>query len=154
MTGLNHAAVTTADLDRLCAFYAELLDAEIIDTPAPPGTWAATIRIGVGAGLAVLEAPGNPHVHGSTVMLDRGHLDHVAFDVPGPAELEEIRRRVLGLGAGDGTVSDYGPMLSVYFVDPDGMGTEACSVRDPTFTGAHAPEVFSGDLGALASPGV
>src|SRR5512139_4105120 len=55
VTGLNHVAVTTADLDRLCAFYAELLDAEIIDTPAPPGTRAATIRIGHGAGLAVLE---------------------------------------------------------------------------------------------------
>ena len=60
----------------------------------------------------------------------------------------------MALGAGDGTVSDYGPMLSVYFVDPDGMGTEACWLRDPTFTGAHAPEPFTGDLGALASPGV
>jgi|RhiMethySRZTD1v2_1073278.scaffolds.fasta_scaffold01574_7 catechol 2,3-dioxygenase-like lactoylglutathione lyase family enzyme len=149
VAGLNHVAVTTADLDRLCTFYAELLDAEIVETPAPPGTRAATIRIGAGAGLAVLEAPGNPHVQGSTTMLDRGHLDHVAFDVPGPAELEEIRRRVLAQGAGDGTVSDYGPMLSVYFVDPDGMGTEACWLRDPTFTGAHAPERFTGSLGDL-----
>ena len=118
-----------------------------------PGTRAATIRIGAGAGLAVLEAPGNPHVRGSSTMLDRGHLDHVAFDVAGPAELEEVRRRVVALGAGDGTVSDYGPMLSVYFVDPDGMGTEACWLHDPTFTGAHAPEPFTGDLRALASPG-
>lgn len=149
VTGLNHVAVTTADLDRLCAFYAELLDAEIIDTPAPPGTRAATIRIGHGAGLAVLEAPGNPHVDGSATMLGRGHLDHVAFDVPGPAELDELRRRVVACGAGDGTVSDYGPMLSVHFVDPDGMGTEACWLRDPTFTGAHAPEVFTGDLLSL-----
>ena len=149
VTGLNHVAVTTADLDRLCAFYAELLDADIIDTPAPPGIRAATIRIGPGAGLAVLEAPGNAHVDGSTAMLDRGHLDHVAFDVAGPAELDELRRRVVALGAGDGAVSDYGPMPSVYFVDPDGMGTEACWLRDPTFTGAHAPEPFTGDLLSL-----
>ena len=152
VTGLNHVAITTGDLDGLCAFYADLFDAEIVETPAPPGTRAATIRIGAGAGLAVLEAPGNPHVRGSATMLDRGHLDHVAFDVAGPTELEEVRRRVVALGAGDGTVSDYGPMLSVYFEDPDGMGTEACWLRDPTFTGAHAPEPFTGDLRALASP--
>jgi len=37
-------------------------------------------------------------------------------------------------------------MLSVYFVDPDGMGCEACWLDDPTFTGAHAPEPFTGSL--------
>lgn len=28
------------------------------------------------------------------------------------------------------------------------MGTEACCLRDPTFTGAHAAETFTGDLAA------
>jgi catechol-2,3-dioxygenase len=82
-------------------------------------------------------------------MLDRGHIDHLAFDVPGGRALETIRRRLVEQGASDGAVSDYGPLLSVYFTDPDGMGAEACWVRDPSYQGFHAPEPFTGDLVAL-----
>ena len=36
-----------------------------------------------------------------------------------------------------------------YFVDPDGMDSEVCWLRDPSFAGAHAPVPFTGDLADL-----
>ncbi len=146
VTGLNHAAIITRDLDALAAFYVEVFDAELVDTPAPPGTRATTVRLSPTSGLAVLEVPGNAHADGTGAMLARGHLDHIALDVPGPRQLEEVRRRLVARGASDGVVHDYGPLLSVHFVDPDGMDSEACWLRDPSFADAHAPVPFPGSL--------
>lgn len=49
-------------------------------------------------------------------------------------------------GASDGAVMDYGPMLSVHFTDPDGMGCEVCWLRDPSLAGFHTPERYTGPL--------
>ena len=149
VTGLNHVALVTADLDRRAAFSVAVFAAEVIDVPAPPGTRAVVVQLAERAGLAVMELPTSAHVRGSSRMLDRGHLDHFAVDVPDGRSLEAVRRRLVAQGASDGAVSDYGPMLSVYFADPDGMAAEACWVRDPSYAGFHAPEVFTGDLAAL-----
>ncbi len=146
VAGINHAAIVTADLDRLAAFYVEVFDAETIATPAPPGTRALTIRLSPTTGLALMEIVGNPHTSGSEAMLARGHLDHIALEAPTPAALDEVRRRLVDRGATDGVVNDYGPMLSVHFVDPDGMGSEVCWVRDPTFADTHPPVPLEGSL--------
>ena len=147
VTGINHVALVTSDLDRLSEFYVAAFDAAVLDVPSPPGTRTVVIQVAASAGLAVMEMPTNPHVAGSSRMLDRGHLDHLAFDVPDGPALEAVRRRLVALGATDGAVSDYGPMLSVYFTDPDGMGAEVCWVRDASYHGFHAPEPFAGELG-------
>jgi catechol 2,3-dioxygenase-like lactoylglutathione lyase family enzyme len=149
VTGLNHAAIVTADLDRLTAFYATVFDAEILETPAPPGTRATTVRLSASCGLALLEVPGNPFASGAGAMLARGHLDHIALDAPSPRALGVLRDRLVAHGASDGTVHDYGPMLSVHFVDPDGMDCEVCWLRDPAFRDAHAPVPFTGSLADL-----
>ena len=149
VTGINHVGLVTADLDRLAAFYVAVFDAEVLDVPAPPGTRAVVVQLADRAGLAVMELPTSAHVRGSSRMLDRGHLDHLAVDVPDGRSLEAVRRRLVAQGASDGAVSDYGPMLSIYFTDPDGMAAEACWVRDPSYAGFHAPEPFTGDLAAL-----
>jgi catechol 2,3-dioxygenase-like lactoylglutathione lyase family enzyme len=146
VSGLNHVAVMTDDLDRAAAFYVDVFDAELIDTPAPPGSKATTVRLSATAGLTFLEVPGNPHGTGSTQMLGRGHLDHLALEAPGGAELEELRRRLVAKGASTGEINDYGSMVSVYFVDPDGMGCEVCWIRDPSFAELHPPVPFTGKL--------
>ncbi len=99
VTGLNHAAIVTADLERLVSFYVDVFGAETIDVPAPPGTRATTVRLSETSGLALMEIPGNPpHTEGSTVMLGRGHLDHIALDAPTASALEEVRRRLVAPG--------------------------------------------------------
>lgn len=146
VAGFNHVAVITADLDRLAAFYIDTLDAEYVEVPAPPGTRAGTVKLTETAGIVVMEMPANPHVAGSADMLARGHIDHLALEAPTAAVLDELRRRLVAAGAADGTVMDYGPILSIYFTDPDGMGGEVCWVRDPSFAGFHAPEPYTGPL--------
>ena len=48
-------------------------------------------------------------------------------------------RVLVALGASDGAVTDLGPQLSFWFVDPDGMHIAVDWVRDPSLQGFHAP---------------
>ncbi len=38
----------------------------------------------------------------------------------------EIRRRLIDREATDGFVTDFGPVLSLFFTDPDGLEGEVC----------------------------
>jgi hypothetical protein len=150
LSGFNHVAVLTADLDRLAAFYISVFDAKMLDAPAPPGTRVAFLRITATTAIDLIEVPDSPHTAGSTRMLERGHIDHLALEAPTAAALEELRRRLVERGASDGAVTDYGPILTVKFVDPDGMASEVVWVRDSSFSGAHPPRPFTGSLTDLA----
>ena len=62
--------------------------------------------------------------------------------VSGPTGLEafeEIRRRLMARGAADDFVTDFGPILSMFFRDPDGLEAEVC-VANPD----GQPDVFNG----------
>ena len=136
---VNHVAIVTADLERVVRFYGEVFGCERVDVPAPPGAArAAIVRLGRAA-ISFVEAAGNPDAAGSASELARGHLDHVALDAPSPGALERARRRLVERGASDGRVRDYGPMVCVSFIDPDGMGSEVCWLRDPSLAGLHPP---------------
>jgi catechol 2,3-dioxygenase-like lactoylglutathione lyase family enzyme len=150
LSGLNHVAVITADLDRLVTFYREVFGAEAIDVPSPPGTTTKIVRLGPTGGLAVMEAPDNPYARGSTQMLGRGHLDHFALEVPSAEALDMVRARLVLRNASNGEIQDYGPMLAVYFEDPDGTGCEICWVRDRSLTGGHEPRVLRNALATVA----
>jgi catechol 2,3-dioxygenase-like lactoylglutathione lyase family enzyme len=146
IAGLNHTAVLTADADRLAAFYAEVFGLEVLEAPSPPGTRTLLLRVSPTANLTVIEAPGTRWADGSGPMLGRGHIDHVALEAPDAAALETLRRRLVASGASDGSASDYGPMVAVGFVDPDGMASEVCWIRDPTGAGMHAPVKLAGPI--------
>jgi len=146
VSGINHVGILSQDLDRLTAFYADVLDATIVDIPEPPGTKAALVQLSPTAGLAVMQKlEGDPPAP-RTELLDRGHIDHLAFDASSATALEELRCRLVARGASDGSVHDYGPFLSVGFTDPDGMPTEVVWLRDRSLTGAHPPVDFHGSL--------
>jgi hypothetical protein len=59
-------------------------------------------------------------------MFGRGRLDHVGFQATSMDAFEEIRRRLLARGACDEFVTDFGPALSLFFRDPDGLEAEVC----------------------------
>jgi catechol 2,3-dioxygenase-like lactoylglutathione lyase family enzyme len=147
VTGLNHVAVLTGDLERLVAFYSDVLGGEPVDVPPQPGSNRGTaVRFGPTSALVVLEVDGNPHTDGRGDELGRGHLDHVAFEVPTAAALEAVRQRLVAYGASDGRINDYGALVSVGFTDPDGMATEVCWLRDPALRDLHHPVPLDGDL--------
>lgn len=131
-SGVSHAAIVTADLERLVEFYAGVFDAEVLDVPVQPGAErAALVRLAPSCALALLEVPESPHATGHGPELARGHVDHLALDVASADTLAEVGRRLVARGASDGAVSDYGAMVCVGFTDPDGMRSEVCWVRDP-----------------------
>jgi hypothetical protein len=39
---------------------------------------------------------------------------------------DTIRERLIARGSTDGFVTDFGPILSLFFVDPDGLEGEVC----------------------------
>ena len=52
---------------------------------------------------------------------------------------DEIRTRLMARGASDDFVTDFGPILSVFFRDPDGLECEVCVVNPDAKPGVANP---------------
>ena len=140
VTGINHVAIMTEDVDRFCAFYADVFGATVVFAETTPQFRHAILTVGGGPWvLHPIQTDANPHARASAAMIDRGHLDHFALEVPDRAAFDEVRARLVARGASDGAVTDLGPKLSFWFTDPDGMHVEVDWVRDPSLQGFHAP---------------
>ncbi|MGH3615325.1 MAG: VOC family protein [Pseudonocardia sp.] len=139
LTGINHVAIMTEDLDRFIDFYTGVLEASVVFEETNPQFRHAILTVGGGSVLHPVQMAGNPHARASSAMTDRGHLDHLALDVPSREAFDEVRRRLVAHGVSDGAVTDLGPKLSFWFVDPDGMHIEVDWVADPSLQGFHAP---------------
>ncbi len=138
-TGINHVAILTDDLDRFVAFYTEVFGAEVVFTDTNAHFAHAILRIGGVSVLHPVQRPDRAHGAASPRMLDRGHLDHLALDVPSREAFDELRARLVARGASDGSVTDLGPKISFWFTDPDGMHGEVDWVHDPSLSGFHDP---------------
>jgi catechol 2,3-dioxygenase-like lactoylglutathione lyase family enzyme len=134
LKGLNHVATLTNDSARLQAFYREVFDAEVVrdgaEFPDGSGPRLSIIKIGEWSELNVFEIEGNTEADRQTPMFGRGRLDHLAVQAASLEAFEEIRARLMARGAADDFVTDFGPMLSLFFRDPDGLECEVC-VENP-----------------------
>lgn len=139
LTGVNHVAVLTTDLDRFVEFYTDVFELDVVFTETAPGFRHAILRTGPTSWLHPAEVAGNAHGEASPAMFDRGHLDHLALSAASPASFDAIRRRLVGRGATDGAVDDLGAFHSIWFDDPDGMRVEVVVIVDDTLQGVHAP---------------
>ena len=137
ITGFNHVAFVTRDLDRLRAFYQEVfeIDGPVL-TNGPGGTRHAMLRLGDGAVLHPFEVPNADLDGAGTEMFRRGRVDHFALDAGDEETLERLRARLVAVGASDGEVTDFGPILSVHFQDPDGTQLEVACCKRRSKTGA------------------
>jgi catechol 2,3-dioxygenase-like lactoylglutathione lyase family enzyme len=142
LKGLNHVAVITNDSTRLQNFYKDVFEAEVVrdgsEFPDGQGPRLSIIKIGEWSELNVFEITGNSEADRQTPMFGRGRLDHMAVQAASVAAFESIRDRLMALGAADDFVTDFGPMLSIFFRDPDGLECEVC-VENPDFV----PGVFN-----------
>jgi len=113
-----------------------VFDAEILaEPPGPPGERAGDVRmtivqVGPTAELNVFEIKGNAEAARQTPMFGRGRLDHLALMAESVDAFETIRDRLIARGAADEFVTDFGPLLSIFFRDPDGLECEVC-VENP-----------------------
>ena len=142
LNGLNHVAVLTRDSDRLHAFYREVFDATVREAQGAPegaGVRLTFIDIGPFQELNVFEVEGNTEAERQVPMFGRGRLDHLALQAASLEAFETIRDRLMARGAADDFVTDFGPILSVFFRDPDGLECEVCVANPDAVPGASNP---------------
>jgi catechol 2,3-dioxygenase-like lactoylglutathione lyase family enzyme len=135
LNGVNHVAILTNDAKRLHAFYREVFDAPVTkDLAAGEGGRLSFIDIGPTNELNVFEIEGNTEAQRQTPMFGRGRIDHIGLQAASIEAFDTIRERLIAKGSTDGFVTDFGPILSLFFVDPDGLEGEVC-VTNPNAVG-------------------
>lgn len=139
LNGFNHVAVLTNDTQRLADFYRDVFGAEIDGELVMDEGRITTICIGDTAELNVFEVEGNTEAQRQTPMFGRGRIDHLGLQAASLEAFEEIRRRLIARGAGDEFVTDFGPVLSVFFTDPDGLEGEVCVTNPDAVPGVLNP---------------
>jgi catechol 2,3-dioxygenase-like lactoylglutathione lyase family enzyme len=140
LSGVHHVAIITHDTDRLVDFYRDVFDAS---AAAPvtegPGMKLTIVHVGPFAELNVFEIDGNSEADRQTPMFGRGRIDHLALRAESLDAFETIRERLIVRGASDEFVTDFGPVLSVFFRDPDGLECEVCVPNPDAVPGRMNP---------------
>ena len=142
LNGLNHVAILTKDTERLHAFYREVFDATSRMNDAVPDAdrvRMSFIDIGPFQELNVFEVQGNTEADRQVPMFGRGRIDHLALHAESLEAFETIRERLIARGAADEFVTDFGPILSVFFRDPDGLECEVCVPNPDAKPGVSNP---------------
>jgi len=140
LEGFNHVAILTNDTERLASFYRDVFDADVQATKSEgPGMRLTSIRIGQQAELNVFEVEGNTEAQRQRPMFGRGRIDHLALQAASLEAFEEIRDRLMACQAADDFVTDFGPILSVFFRDPDGLEGEVCVANPDAVPGVGNP---------------
>jgi len=141
--GLNHVATLTNDAGRLHAFYQEVFEAEVVrDAPevdGQDGVRLSIIKVGPYSELNVFQIEGNTEADRQVPMFSRGRLDHFALQAGSLSDFETIRERLMSRGSCDSFVTDFGPVLSLFFTDPDGLEGEVCVDNPDAVPGVTHP---------------
>jgi catechol 2,3-dioxygenase-like lactoylglutathione lyase family enzyme len=142
LNGVNHVAILTNDADRLHAFYREVFDASVSRDSAEEddeNVRLSFVDIGPFTELNVFEIKGNTEAERQTPMFGRGRIDHLGLQAASLDAFDEIRRRLIDRAATDGFVTDFGPILSLFFRDPDGLECEVCVMNPNVQPGVFHP---------------
>jgi catechol 2,3-dioxygenase-like lactoylglutathione lyase family enzyme len=127
LSGFNHVAILTDDLERLAGFYRDVFEVEEVHPMEFDGMRHWLMRVGPASILHAFELPAAAPA--PSPMFTRGRIDHLALNVDDEAELHRLRQRLVEAGASTGEVTDFGSLLSVSFTDPDGLDCELCCIR-------------------------
>ncbi len=61
----------------------------------------------------------------------RGRIDHFSLEAADVEAFAAVRDRLVARGASDGAVTDFGPLVSLFFTDPDGFMLELSLTKPP-----------------------
>jgi catechol 2,3-dioxygenase-like lactoylglutathione lyase family enzyme len=156
LTGVNHVATVSKDLDRLIDFYDRVFGARVLLDVEVPEMVLQTAR---GPARHVFIEVGGPSVlHAWQIegidpsqfdgeIFSRGRVDHFALLTGTYSNFEGLRRKLVAEGASTGEVNDFGLMLSFSFQDPDGLWAEVAWWKDgPDLSGLDA-ELMTDPIG-------
>lgn len=142
LRGIGHVALVTRDFERLAGFYARVFDAEA--SPRSDNDRRAGlgfIQIGGGVALHAFERRAGPlgaiDDAAAARPFARGRIDHLSLEAVDLESFVAARGDLIELSASDGTVVDFGPLVSLFFEDPDGLQLELSLTKgddwDPPF---------------------
>jgi catechol 2,3-dioxygenase-like lactoylglutathione lyase family enzyme len=129
-TGFNHIATLTPDLDRFVEWYGTVFDAAVIHEIEKRDDHPRMIILDLGGGSAlnVFEVDGRDEIVGDQrVQGGRGAIDHFGIEVADLATLEQVKDRLVAIGADIGEIQQLGGEWSLFFRDVDGMELEVCA---------------------------
>lgn len=161
--GINHLALTSADMDRTIAFYRDVLGMPLVKTIDFPGGRGKHYFFDIGGGdtIAFFEFPKGPKAVDAKTLgrmaATPGMMHHVAFDVA-PEDIETYRDRLIAMGIDvtevvnhDDTEGGASPEVngttfvrSIYFRDPDGFQLEFAAWSRPLTPGDVKAEYRQG----------
>lgn len=141
LDGVNHVAILTGDTERFVAFYTDVFDATVSKPTKEefPGGKLTFVDIGDGRELNVFQIDGNAEHERQIPSFGRGRIDHLGLQAASLDAFNTIRDRLIAKGATDGFVTDFGPILSVFFRDPDGLEAEVCVANPKARPGVVNP---------------
>lgn len=125
LTGIDHFVLTVEDVEATCAFYSEVLDVEVVTF----GEGRRALQFG---DQKVNLHPAGDEFEPKAALPTPGGGD---FCVTTDAPIDTVERRLrdAGVEVVHGPVEQQGavgPMLSVYFRDPDGNLVEVANYRE------------------------
>ena len=140
LNGFNHVAVLTKDTERFVDFYRRMFDAEVDgQVEEMPGGMLTFVRIGDGIEINLFQIDGNTEADKQVPMFGRGRIDHIGLHAASLEAFETARDRLMAEGATDGFVTDFGPILSLFFIGPDGLEGEVCVPNPDAKPGVKNP---------------
>jgi len=146
LDGFNHVAILTADTERFVEFYRDVFGATVLGEQRMGDEGVLTfVEIGGQREINLFEVRANSEAQRQAPMFGRGRIDHLGLQAASLDAFEEIRRRLVARGAADEFVTDFGPVLSLFFRDPDGLEGEVCVPN---------PDAVPGQFNAPGTPAV
>ncbi|MET0236686.1 MAG: VOC family protein [Kibdelosporangium sp.] len=120
--GINHVTTSTADLDRLVRFYAEMFDARKVFDGAATGDHArmAIVELGGTRYLKIVEDRAASAEPGTPAPIDPAATEQFGLAVESLPALRELRGRMVAAGAHVGAIERLPTQWILRFTDPDG----------------------------------
>jgi catechol 2,3-dioxygenase-like lactoylglutathione lyase family enzyme len=139
--GVNHLALSTADMKAQLTFFAEVLGCPtraLYWMHGVPNTFHGFVELSGDSYLAFVQAPGNPtepqwgvtHSGNAGDPVTAGTMQHLALNVASIDEVLTMRDRIRSHGIQVLGPIDHGMIRSIYFAGPEGLSLEVCAGRD------------------------
>lgn len=139
LDGIHHVAILTSNTDLSIRFYESVFDAVVEDSTVDGPVRLTFLNIEPNTELNIFEIEDNHQAEHQAPMFERGRIDHLGVCAASIDAFIEIRQRLIDHEATDGFITDFGPVLSFFFTDPDGLEAEVCVPNPDVTPGQHNP---------------
>lgn len=141
--GVQHLAITTADIKTQIAFFSDVLGMELVALywmHGVTGAWHGFLKLDDHSSIAFVQSPeiakiprqiGLTHSGNPGGPCAGGAMQHVAFNVRDEKGLLELRDRIRSRGVNVFGPIDHGFCASIYFAGPENLSLEISTSRAP-----------------------